>query len=130
MIPATPIPASPSASAEPLTGDEIVAALQRLEGFTSSPVTDVTLGGYPAKTFVLTNAITDDAAAECEGSPLDLWASTYGGNVTNQRARDHIWVVDVNGSPVTIDAQSIPGRAPDELVAEVEAVVASIQFDQ
>ena len=53
-----------------------------------------------------------------------------GRNTTNQGATDQIWVVDVNGTPLTIDAQSVPGKTPADLVAEAEAVVESIQFDQ
>ena len=123
--------ASPSASpGTPLTGDEVVAALQSMQGFEAGPVTDTTVGGHPARTFVLTNALTDEAAGQCTGSPLDLWQGGGGHNTTNQRATDHIWVVDVNGTPITIDAQSVPGQTPEEMVAEVEEVVASIQFDE
>ena len=122
---------SPSGSpATPPTGDELVEALRAMQGFEAGPVTDTTIGGHPARTFVLTNSLTDEEAGQCTGSPLDLWEGGGGRNVTNQRATDHIWVVDVNGTPITIDAQSQPGMTPDELVAEVEAVVASIQFHQ
>ena len=123
--------ATPSGSpTTPPTGDEILAALQSLEGFEAGPVTETTVGGHPARTFVLTNALTDEEASQCTGSPLDLWDGGAGRNVTNQRSTDHIWIVDVDGTPITIDAQSTPGQTPAEMVAEVEAVVGSIQFDQ
>lgn len=123
--------ASPSASPGTLpTGDELVSALESMQGFEAGPVTDTTVGGHPARTFVLTNALTDEQAAQCTGSPIDLWEGGGGRNTTNQRSTDHIWIVDVNGTPITIDAQSQPGQTPEEMIAEVEAVVASIQFDQ
>jgi len=119
----------PESPATPPTGDELIAALRSMKGFEAGPVTDTSVGGHPARTFVLTNALTDEEAGQCTGSPLDLWDGA-GRNVTNQRSIDHIWVVDVNGTPMTIDARFVPGLTPEALVAEVEAVVASIQFDQ
>lgn len=123
-----PLASAPPSTSLP-TGQEIVAGLTSMKDFTAGPVSDVIVGGHPAKTFVLTNAITDEAAAKCGGSPLDIWNGGLGRNTTNQRSRDHIWVVDVNGTPVTIDASSVPGRTPADLITEADAVVSSIQFD-
>ena len=127
-------PCHPDSSSQPRAETapvaDLVAQLRAMKGFTAGPVSDVTLGGHPAKSFRLTNAITLDAALKCEGSPLDIWEGGLGRNTTNQGATDQIWVVDVNGTPITIDAQSVPGKTPADLVAEVEQVVESIHFDQ
>lgn len=127
--PCHPPTGSPPPNAGLPTLQQIVAGLTSMKDFSSGPVSDVTVGGHPAKTFVLTNAITDEAAAKCGGSPLDLWNGGLGRNTTNQRSRDHIWVVDVNGTPVTIHATSVPGRTAADLITEADAVVSSIQFD-
>lgn len=128
--PCHPDPALPSAAPAIRSGDEIIAQLSAMKGFTAGPVSDVTVGGHPARTFRLTNDITLAEAEQCEGSPLDMWEDGLGRHTTNQGATDQIWVVDVSGTPVTIDVQSVPGQTPVDLVAEAEAVVASIAYDE
>lgn len=127
--PCHPSAASPAPSGEPLGGDEIVAQLRSLAGFTAGPVSEVTLGGHPARSFVLSNEIPTEEATKCAGSPLDLWAGALGRNTTNQQSTDHIWVVDVDGVPVTIDLQSTSALTPAQAVTEAEQVVNSIQFE-
>jgi hypothetical protein len=106
--------------------DGLVAALSGMTGFTVTDVTDVNVGSRPAKQLTLSNSI-DTATAGCTNGPmLPLWhvqgwrdASTNGGT------EEHIWVVEVDGSPVVIDAG--PASAPASL-QEVTKIVESISF--
>ena len=83
-----------------------------MKGFTAGPISEATVGGHPAKAFRLTNDITLEQAQQCEGSPLDPWESGFGPITTNQGATDQFWVVDVNGTPITINASTFPLRLP------------------
>ena len=127
--PCHPDTGAPGPSDPPLGVDELVTALRGMTGFEVGPVADETIGGYPAKRFVLSNTITDEEAALCTGQPLDLWLGGVG-NTTNQGSQDQIWVVDVNGTPVAIDLVWVPTRTPPDLVTEAEAIVRSIRFDR
>ena len=127
--PCHPDPASPPPAAM-MSADEIVAQLSAMKGFTAGPISEATVGGHPAKAFRLTNDITLEQAQQCEGSPLDTWESGFGPITTNQGATDQFWVVDVNGTPITINASTFALETPASLRDEVEQVVQSIQFDQ
>jgi hypothetical protein len=89
--------------------------------------TDVTVGGRPAKQLVIT-------VPEESGCPGDesfyLW---YGGDAegryaTALGARHSVWIVDVDGTRLVIEAESYDGSVPDtdQVVAEI---VRSIQFE-
>ena len=112
------------------SGDEIIAQLSAMKGFTAGPVSPGIVGGLPARSFRLTNDVTFEDAQQCEGSPLDIYQSALGPITTNQGATDQIRVVDVDGTPVTVHAQWVAGQTSPALIAEVAQVIGSIQFDE
>jgi hypothetical protein len=119
----TPAPVATSA-AELAAG---VAALPGMDVLTDPE--DVTVGGRPAKHVVIKlrediecapgsyNMWYDDDA----GSPIFRWATVLG--QTNE-----IWIVDVGGSRVWIEAETYEGASP-ELEQEIQAMIDSIQFE-
>ncbi len=113
------------------TLDGYVAALTTMVGFEPGPVTDVEIGGHPARTFVLTHAI-DTTTANCtEGPMLPLWTflgGTTSGAATNGVGTEELWVVDVNGTIVILDGSGFTTTPPADLV-EMREVVATIRFD-
>lgn len=115
-------------SPAPRTIAEVATAITQMAGFEAGPVSDVTLNGYGAKALTITNAI-DTASAGCSGGPmLPLWTfSGSDGAATNGLATEQVWVVEVRGDLVVIDGESFPTTTTDA-VAEIEAVVATIQF--
>ena len=117
-------PAPPVASSV----DGLVTALTRMTGFDAGPVSDVTVGGRPGKTFVLTNAINTETAGCTGGAMLPMWTFPGGASGTNGGATEQIWVVDVGGTPVVIDGESFPGTAPADK-ALIEPTVNSITFE-
>ena len=86
------------------TVDGIVGALTKMVGFNAGPVTDVVVGKHAGKAFDLDNGIDTNHAA-CYGvQMLPLWTYVGGGEAaTNGGARERIWVLDVEGTPVIVD---------------------------
>ncbi len=115
----------------PSTVDGIVAALTNMVGFSAGPVTDAVIGGRPAKTLVLTNAI-DTTTANCTGGPmLPLWTFRGGpasGAATNGGLREELWVLDVNGTIVVIDGNSSHTTSSADRL-EIETIVGSLSFE-
>ena len=116
----------------PSTVDGLVAALTRLVGVPAGPVTDVVIDGHPGKTFVLTNAIDGEGAGCSGGAMLSLWtfkgASGTGKAATPGGATDHIWVIDVDGTPIVIDGETFP-NTPSGYVQELEQIVQGLDFE-
>jgi hypothetical protein len=121
----TTTPETPAA-----TVDEVVAALtaQALRDATA-PV-DVTLDGYTGKSVTL--HVPEDAVfSACDSGFFGTWAVP--GDATPSRYHqspgqiDEIWIVDVDGRVVLIDAGYYDGT-PAEDVAEMRAIVESIDF--
>lgn len=119
------------ASPWPTTVDETVQALRRMVGFTSGPVTPVTIGGFSGQELVLTNAI-DTSTANCTGGPmLPIW--TFLGNDvvaggTNGGLTEHLFILDVHGTLVAIDAEFGAGT-PVTWQQEMLQIVPTIRFD-
>ncbi len=116
----------------PSTVDGLVGALTNLVGIPAGPVTDVVIDGHPGKTFVLTNSIDSQTAGCSGGEMLSLWtfkgASGTGGAAAPDGATDHIWVVDVDGTPIVIDGETF-SNTPPAFVKEIEQVVQGLDFE-
>jgi hypothetical protein len=98
-------------------------------GFEAGPVSDVTVGGRPAKALVLTNSI-DTQNLDCAGGLLlPLWKLPDGVEAaTNGDATEQIWVVDVRGRPVIVDGETYR-NSPAGARGEIEQIVPTIEFD-
>jgi hypothetical protein len=113
----------------PTTAD-LAAAMTTIPDTTlvSGP-TDVTVGGRPAKHVVLT--VSEDVACGGPGHEFYLWyadeesAARY---ATVLGATLSVWIVDVDGTRLSIDAESYKGAGP-EIEREVQAIIDSIQFE-
>lgn len=117
-------------SPAPATVAELVTAITGMVGFNAGPITDVSLGGLPAKSFQITNSIDTDTANCTFGPMLPLWTfpgSTVGGG-TNGGATERIWVLSVNGTLVVIDGETFP-TTPAAAAQEIDTVVQSVVFE-
>lgn len=132
---ATTIPETPAT-----TPDEIAAAFtaQALTG--SAESVDVTVGGYAGKAVTLTvplsldlpDATRDEKFADCDNAIFGF----YGVEGEPEPARnaqgagqiDELWILDVDGSIVILDATYGPA-APADLVAELRTLAESATFE-
>jgi hypothetical protein len=89
------------------------------------------VGGHPAQQIVLT--IKEDLA--CDPHDAYLWYDESSGGATGGwrwaeglGATYRVWIIDVDGKPVWIDAYTFP-RAKPELDQEIQGVIDSITFE-
>lgn len=130
-VPEDPCQAESTRPDEPATSvDEIVAALAAQASRNASEPEDVTVGGYAGKSITL--HVPDDAEFdECE---LGEFVS-YGTNEDplgrfhqGPGQIDELWVLDVDGAVVIIDAMYRPDTSV-ELVEEMRSIAESATFD-
>jgi hypothetical protein len=118
-------PGVPTASTLGPSVDDLVTALTNLEGYKSSPVSDVTIGGLPARSFVLTDA----ADTTCQGGTLIELADTID---TNLNSIMRFVVLDVDGQRLLIQNMVLQASAeekqPVEYVTTVDEVIDTITF--
>ncbi len=122
-------PASPA----PTSVDGFADSLRHAVGMTGGKVTDTIVGGVPAKVFDLSNSIV---AETCEFNPFNQWTFnqfTVGsgqGNGTSSNGHQRIWLLEVDGTILLIDAQgSTLDGVPKVDADELYAIVMSIKFD-
>ncbi|MFL5775672.1 MAG: hypothetical protein ACJ76W_05285 [Chloroflexota bacterium] len=126
-------PCKDDAPAEPraATVDQVVDALTHAVGVQAGPVTDTTLGGLPAKVFELNNTIDEDGCLE---SPFNQWTFGDGsdsrGNGTSSGPDDHqrIWVLDVGGTTILVNADKGNLSYPDD-IQEMLDIVEGLRFE-
>jgi hypothetical protein len=105
------------------TVDDLATALANQTGIQRSGPTDVTVGGYPARRFVL------NLLPECPTRD-GLWADasrTYGFGLRHGETGT-VYVVDVSGSRLVITSSAMNGASSDH-VAQLEAITASIEIE-
>lgn len=112
------------------TVDDLVAGLMAQPGHTTSPPVDVTIDGFAGAKVELT--VPEDAAfTECfaGGTDYRLWNDAVGGYRCLQGPGqiERIWVLDVDGTRLVIDAHHFPGTPAQDLAA-LDAVIASIRI--
>lgn len=122
-----------SGPASPATGpsvDDLVTAMTTMIGVEAGPVTDVMVGGLPAKAFDLTTEID---AETCDGGAIRTFefagSSGIGGIGPGQRQR--IYVMDAQDTRLMIMTYYFPdGDVPAETAVseEMRSIVDSIQF--
>ncbi len=131
----TTIPETPAT-----TPDEIAAALAAQASRDATAPVDVTVGGYAGKSitlhvpmsFEVPDATREEEFADCDQSAF----VSYGleGNETGYERNhqgpgqvDEMWILDVDGSIVILDATYSPA-APAELVADLRTLAESATF--
>jgi hypothetical protein len=106
------------------TADDLVAALVGQPRTDASAVTDVTLDGYSGKYVEYTATAYVD---EC-WTTLRRWPTVIGDREGLVGEHDKVWILDVDGTRLVIDAFSFPETTAADH-AEVEAIVDSIKIE-
>jgi hypothetical protein len=121
---------STSPEAPATTVDEVVAALAAQASRDPSEPVDVTVGSYAGKHITL--HVPDDMnAASCEGGEWAMYGvepDSFARYNQGPGQVDDLWVIDVDGAIVIIDAMSRPDT-PDALIAEMRTMAESATFD-
>jgi hypothetical protein len=124
---------SSSGSASPPIGpgvDDLVTAMTNLVGFQPGPVTDVTIGGFPAKSFDLTNNI-DLSTCDRQGIQPLVFAGTTDTSSIVPGERQRIYVMNVSGTRLMIMTyyfQAGDATAEADAAASLKAIVESIEI--
>ena len=107
------------------TAEDLTSALANQIGAQRSGPTDLMLGGYPTKKFVLT------LLPECPGTQGHaFWADatrTYGFALKHGETGT-VYVVDVNGERLVITSQYRDAASAED-IAKLEAITASIEIE-
>jgi hypothetical protein len=116
---------------DPPTGptvDDLVAALSLQPGRDATAPTDITVDGYSGKAIELT-VPADIAFATCDLGEFRSWQYPDGSPRWHQGPGQHdlLWILDVKGLRVVIDAGFYEGTSPADR-AEQQAILDSIQF--
>jgi len=114
------------------TVDDLVDGLVAQRGHTTSPPVDVTIDGYSGAMVEL-KIPEEPFFEECfaGGTTYRLWNDTGGGYRCLQGPGqiERIWVLDVDGTRLVIDAHHFPGTPAQDLAA-LDAVIASIRINE
>jgi hypothetical protein len=131
----TTIPETPAT-----TPDEIAAALAAQASRDATAPVDIAVGGYTGKAITLNvpmsyhlpGATREEEFADCdqatfatygiEGNDAEVWNAQGPGQI------DEMWILDVDGSIVILDAVYSPAT-PDDLVEELRALAESATFE-
>jgi hypothetical protein len=124
-----------------LTPDEIAAAfLAQAETEATAPV-DVTVGGYAGKALTVSvpmsyevpGATREQEFGACDENQFTFFGVVGEGTAVARNAQgpgqiDELWILDVQGTIVILDASYSPAT-PDDLVNEMRAFVESATFE-
>ena len=133
----TTIPATPATTAEEIAADFAAQASRDA----TTPM-DVTVGGYAGKTMTLhtpmsfyidAGATREEEFAACDNSIFAQYGTEADETVDARNAQgpgqiDELWILDVNGTIVIIDAAYSPAT-PADLVDELRALAESATFE-
>lgn len=106
---------------------DLASALASMPGLTATTPTDVTLGGYQGKQLTLT---APASFIGCMLSPdgFRVWELPLGAtNDLNPGQADRVWILDVGGQRLVIDALQTPGQTA-ATTAEVQGILDSIEI--
>jgi len=108
--------------------DDLATALTSMPGLDVTTPTDVTLGGFAGKQLTLT---APASFADCTLSPdgnFRVWELPLGAtNDLLPGQRDPVWILDVDGQRLVIDALEQPGMTAADK-AEVQRILDSIRI--
>jgi hypothetical protein len=108
--------------------DGLVAALAGQKGHPASTPTDVTVDGFTGKYMEMTVPARINLA-DCDGGQFRTWLDTDGGErFLDPGQRDLLWIVDVNGTPLVIDASLGAGTSAQDRAERIQ-IVNSVRID-
>ena len=109
--------------------DALVAALGSQRGIRTSTPTDVTVDGYAGKFIERTVPPGTDLSA-CTRDEFRPWLGTAGGaRFLEPGQRDRLWILDVDGVPLVIDASlGGPGTSAQARAEHIQ-IAESVQID-
>jgi hypothetical protein len=132
----TTIPETPAT-----TPAEIAAAFAAQASTDATAPVDVTVGGYAGKaitlhvpmSFDLPNASREEKFADCDGDAFAFYGlegseTDHVRNAQGAGQVDELWIVDVDGSIVILDAALSPAT-PADLVEQVRTLAESATFE-
>jgi hypothetical protein len=102
--------------------DDLATAVANLPRFDATPTEDATVDGFDARRLTIT-------APEDTGCDLSTWATPDRTNGVAPGEANLLYLVDVDGVRVMINAAYFPADVTDEDLAAAEAVIASIQIE-
>jgi hypothetical protein len=108
--------------------DNLATALASLPGLTATTPTAVTLGGYQGKQLTLTAPASFAGCTLSSDGQFRIWGLLLGAtNDMSAGERDQIWILDVGGRRLVIDAPQPTDETAAE-AAEVQGVLNSIHL--
>jgi hypothetical protein len=113
------------------TADDLAAGLRALPGPVVATPVDVTIGGRSGKIIQVTVPADVDVEACDPPIGLQIWLDRSGNKyfVAGHESVARIYTVDVNGARFVVVANRRPTSTPED-IAEMEAILASIDFEQ
>jgi hypothetical protein len=112
--------------------DEVVAALATQKGLRVSTPTDVTVDGF-AGTYMERRVPARTDLSNCDGGQFRVYLDAGRGSSAGERylvpgELQHLWILDIEGVPLVIDASLNPGMSA-QVRAELLRMVGSVQID-
>ena len=107
--------------------DRLVAALAAQKDRHASTPTHVTVDGFTGTYMELTTPAGIDLAG-CDGGQFRSWVDSGGSRYTEPGQRDMLWIIDVDGIPLVIDAALGAGTTRRDR-AERTRIVESAQIE-
>jgi hypothetical protein len=113
------------------TVEDLVTAFMEQGGRNALGVTDVTVGGYPAKKVEL--VLEDFGFSSCDGGEPRSWLSANGtggtgGYIFGEGQRNIEYIAEADGERVVLDTMYLPGTSSANL-AELDQIIESIRFE-
>ena len=109
--------------------DTLVAALASQRGLRVSTPTDVTIDGYTG-TYMERTVPAGTDLDKCNGAEFRPWLATDGGTrYLEPGQRDRLWILDVDGVPLVIDASLGGAGTSSQARAEHTRIAESVRID-
>lgn len=116
---------------DPLPGpsvDDLATALSKVPGLGNPKPTDVTVAGYKGKQLTMTAPASFKGCTLTPDGAFRIWQLPLGAtNDMTPGERDHVWILDVGGQRLVIDAPQPADETAAE-AAEVQGVLDSIHL--
>lgn len=109
--------------------DDLATALVGLPRLDVTAPTDITIDGFRGKQLTLTAPSDMTGCTLSPDGNLLIWELPLGARIGMTRGEvDRIWILDVDGQRLVIDAPDVPGALDAASKAEVQAVLDSIRI--
>jgi hypothetical protein len=115
-------------SVEAPTVPKVVSRLQAQEGHDITAATDTRIGAFRATRLDLSVPAGFDASA-CDDGVLGLWETPARTVTIDPGTTIQVYVAEVDGVTVVLTARYHPEDATPDLLAEIDAMLASLRVD-